>query len=175
MIEVFKRLKFFHKYLGLFNILILSGAIALFSTISTSINKYKFKQCSPKISVLLKCNIIFYLHSVLVYFNYILLFKLLFFPINVIDYLIITIIILIIFILGTYFKRCILTILEQKCRKCPANYAFGGDKLSHQEIIAMRNGYINQKFVGGLRYFVILLVIVTIKFLIEKMYFSNKN
>ena len=133
MIEVFKRLKFFHKYLGLFNILILSGAIALFSTISTSINKYKFKQCSPKISVLLKCNIIFYLHSVLVYFNYILLFK------------------------------------------CPANYAFGGDKLSHQEIIAMRNGYINQKFVGGLRYFVILLVIVTIKFLIEKMYFSNKN
>ena len=56
MIEVFRRLRSFQKYFSLFNILILSGVIALFSTIDVSSKKYKFKQCSPKISVHLMCN-----------------------------------------------------------------------------------------------------------------------
>lgn len=175
MIEVFKRLKSFQEYLGLLNILIISAIIAIFFTIAKSLKKYKSKQCSPKISVHLICNIFLYLHFVIAIFVVLLLFKLSFFPIDVIDYLIVTIIILIIFILGTYLKRCILSILEEKCMKCPPTYMVGGDKLLHQEIIAMKDGYMNQRFVKGLRFFLVFLFLVTLKFLIEKIYFSKRN
>ena len=100
--------------------------------------------------------------------------KLFILPIKRVEYILVVIFILLLIYLGFCFKRCFLTILENKCLNLSQDHTWMGKRLDNDiSNITIKKGFVSREFTNGNKGPLLLVIILSFKYLIEILVNSN--
>lgn len=157
------------KILSNVNIFILALIISLyivFTKISKNFKKYKNN--SQKIKTYTVCFFISFIHVFIVFLFLGFSIKLFILPIKTIEYVLVIIFILLLIYFGFLFKRCFITILENKCLKLPQNFTWMGNVMNSDDYnITIKKGFVSKEFTDGSKGHLLIAIIISFKYLIE--------
>ena len=155
------------------NIFLLVFIISIYLTF-LKINRVFKQKKKKKVRMYTLCFLITFIH-VFVFFLFIGFFiKLFILPIKRVEYIIIMIFILSLIYLGFVFKRCFITILENKCLNLPQQYTWMGNRLDNDNYnITIKKGFVSKEFTHGSKGPLLLVIILSFKYLIEILVNSN--
>lgn len=111
--------------------------------------------------------LIVFIHFIILVILYIFIVKSFLLPIQLNEFLCIQLFVLIILCSAFIFKRCILSLLENKYLKLDKNNAWGGKRLSDEDLTIIKKGYISKDFIKSNIYLLIIVILLYIKYLIE--------
>ena len=96
------------------------------------------------------------------------------FPVRLVPFIILTILVVGIFFFGVIFKRCFISILENKCEGV-ANLTYDRRKINDEEVKMMKKGYVSKGFTNGVNKITFgIFFFISIKFLIETLVSKKK-